>query len=80
VAVYLIQHLDGHGRKVLCAVLVSQTVNREREQAAGERDEWSIAARSACRAAATSEQLARSHAQELSESRKAYQVTCLTMA
>lgn len=51
-----------------------QTITREHDQAAGERDEWSTAARSARRAAATSEQLARSHAQELSESRKAYQV------
>ncbi len=47
---------------------------REGSQAAGERDEWACEARAARRAAATAEQLARSHAAELADARKAYQV------
>jgi hypothetical protein len=47
---------------------------REGSQAAGERDEWAAEARAARRAAATAEQLARSHAAELADARKAYQV------
>lgn len=47
---------------------------REGAQAAGERDEWAVEARGARRAAETAEQLARSHAAELADARKAYQV------
>ena len=55
-------------------VLPIQAMAREGSQAAGERDEWAAEARAARRAAATAEQLARSHASELADARKAYQV------
>ena len=59
-------------------VLPIQAMAREGSQAAGERDEWAAEARAARRATATAEQLARSHAAELADARKAYQVrrTC----
>lgn len=53
----------------------AQAMAREGSQAAGERDEWAAEARAARRAAATAEQLARSHAAELADARKAYQVS-----